>query len=66
MWFFVPFCTQQKSVQRKIFTKTTEFLHKNADLCNFFTQKKNFIASFYEKKSAVYKFISREINFYLT
>jgi len=51
MWFFVPFCTQQKSVQRKIFTKTTEFLHKNADLCNFFTQKKILSRRFTKKKA---------------
>jgi len=65
MWFFVSFCTQEKSVQRKIRTKNDEFLRKMADLCNFFTQK-NFYRVVLRKKDAVYKIISREINFYLT
>jgi len=51
MWFFDEFCTQQKSVQRKIRTKNDEFLRKMADLCNFFTQNKILARRFTKKKA---------------
>jgi len=41
-------------VQRKIFTKISDFLHKFADLCNFFTLFLKKVANFASEKGSFF------------